>query len=84
MRRTSVVAIPDLFPYGSSVGGFIVAALALTVSIPVCVASVVFYVVFRLLGAAWLGVVGALVAVPVAAVVQLLVAELVLPVLDEM
>ncbi|MHA7664073.1 AI-2E family transporter [Mycolicibacterium sp. HS_4_1] len=106
-----VVAILDLFPYGSSVGGFFVAALALTVSIPVCAASVVFYVVFRLaedylltpkiigravqipagvtvvavlLGAAWLGVVGALVAVPVAAVIQLLVAELVLPVLDEM
>ena len=106
-----VVAILDLFPYGSSVGGFIVAALALTVSIPVCAASVAFYVVFRLaedylltpkiigravqipagvtvvavlLGAAWLGVVGALVAVPVAAVVQLLVVELVLPVLDDM
>ncbi|MEE6163610.1 MULTISPECIES: AI-2E family transporter [unclassified Mycolicibacterium] len=105
-----VVALLDLFPYGSSVGGFIVAALALTVSIPVCVGTVVFYVVFRLgedylltpkiigravqipagltvvavlLGAAWLGIIGALVAVPVAAVVQLLVTELVLPALDE-
>lgn len=105
-----IVAILDLFPYGSSVGGFIVAAVALAVSIPVCVATVVFYIAFRLgedylltpkiigravkvpagvtvvavlLGAAWLGVVGALIAVPVAAVVQLLVQELLFPVLDE-
>lgn len=105
-----MVAILDLFPYGSSVGGVIVGAVALTVSIPVCLATVGFYVVFRLaedylltpkivgravkvpagvtvvavlLGAAWLGVVGALVAVPVAAALQLLVEELLFPVLDE-
>ncbi|MBV8346968.1 MAG: AI-2E family transporter, partial [Mycolicibacterium sp.] len=104
-----IVAILDLFPYGSSVGGFIVAAVALAVSIPACIATVVFYIAFRLaedylltpkiigravkvpagvtvvavlLGAAWLGVVGALIAVPVAAVVQLLVQELLFPVLD--
>ncbi len=43
-----MVAILDLFPYGSTVGGFIVGAIALTVSIPVCIATVAFYVVFRL------------------------------------
>jgi predicted PurR-regulated permease PerM len=104
------VAILDLFPYGSSIGGFIVAAVTLTVSIPVCIATVAFYIVFRLgedylltpkiigralkipagvtlvavlLGAAWLGVIGALVAIPIAAIVQLLVSELILPLLDE-
>ncbi|MEE6137894.1 AI-2E family transporter [Mycobacterium sp. 050128] len=105
-----VVAVLDLFPYGSTVGGFIVAAVALSVSIPVTVATVAFYMGFRLgedylltpkiigravrvpagvtvvavlLGAAWLGVVGALVAIPVAAALQLLAQELLFPVLDE-
>jgi predicted PurR-regulated permease PerM len=105
-----VVAVLDLFPYGSSVGGFIVAAVALSVSIPVAIATVAFYMGFRLgedylltpriigqavrvpagvtvvavlLGAAWLGVVGALVAVPLAAALQLLAQELLYPVLDE-
>jgi predicted PurR-regulated permease PerM len=105
-----VVAVLDLFPYGSSVGGFVVAAVSLSVSIPVCIATLVFYIGFRLgedylltprivgravkvpagvtivavlLGAAWLGVVGALVAIPVAAAVQLLVQELLFPALDE-
>jgi predicted PurR-regulated permease PerM len=105
-----MVAILDLFPYGSSVGGVIVGAVALTVSIPVCLATVVFYVVFHLaedylltpkivgravkvpaevtvvavlFGTAWLGVVGSLVAVPVVAALQLLVEELLFPVLDE-
>ncbi len=40
-------------------------------------------VVAILLGAAWLGVVGALVAIPIAAAVQLLVEELLFPALDE-
>ncbi len=105
-----IVAILDLFPYASTVGGFIVAAVALAVSIPISVATVVFYIAFRLgedylltpkiigravkvpagvtvvailLGAAWLGVVGALVAVLIAAAVQLLVEELPFPALDE-
>lgn len=105
-----VVAVLDLFPYGSTVGGFIVAAVALSVSIPVAVATVLFYMGFRLgedylltpriigravrvpagvtvvavlLGAAWLGVVGALVAIPLAAAVQLLMQQLLFPVLDE-
>ncbi|MGO9350777.1 MAG: AI-2E family transporter [Mycobacterium sp.] len=42
------VAIVDLFPYGSSIGGFVVALVALTVSIPVSIATVVFYIAFRL------------------------------------
>ncbi len=104
------VAIIDLFPYGSTVGGFVVALVALTVSIPVTIATVVFYVVFRLaedylltpriigravrvpggvtvfavlIGATLLGAIGALVAIPVAAAVQLLVSELLFPALDE-
>ncbi|HTX95487.1 MAG TPA: AI-2E family transporter [Mycobacterium sp.] len=105
-----VVAVLDLFPYGSTVGGFVVAAVALSVSIPVSIATVVFYMGFRLgedylltprivgravrvpagvtvvavlLGAAWLGVVGALVAIPLAAAVQLLIQEILYPALDE-
>jgi len=104
------VAILDLFPYGSTVGGFVVALVALTVSIPVSIATVAFYVVFRLaedylltpkiigravkvpggvtvvavmIGAALMGVVGAIMAIPVAAAVQLLVSELLFPRLDE-
>ncbi|MEV6097078.1 AI-2E family transporter [Nocardia sp. NPDC051981] len=104
------VAIIDLFPYGSTVGGFVVALAALTVSVPVSVATVGFYIVFRLaedylltpriigravrvpggvtvvavlIGAALLGVVGALVAIPVAAALQLLVSELLFPTLDD-
>lgn len=87
-----IVAIVDLFPYASTVGGFIVAAVALAVSIPVSVATVVFYIAFRLgedylltpkiirvregtrgchrrrpsFGRGVAGVVGALVAVPIA------------------
>ena len=104
------VAIVDLFPYGSSIGGFVVALVALTVSIPVSIATVAFYIAFRLaedylltpkiigravrvpggvtvvavlIGAALLGVVGALVAIPVAAAVQLLISELLFPTLDD-
>jgi predicted PurR-regulated permease PerM len=104
------VAILDLFPYGSTVGGFVVALVALTVSIPVSIATVAFYVVFRLaedylltpkiigravkvpggvtvvavmIGAALMGVLGAIMAIPVAAAVQLLVSELLFPKLDE-
>ena len=105
-----VVMILDLFPYGSAVGGFIVSAVALAVSIPVSIGTLVFYLVFRLaedylltpkimaravkvpagvtvvavlLGAAWLGVVGAVVAIPLAAAIQLLAEELLFPTLDE-
>ena len=104
-----MVAIFDLLPYGSSVGGVIVGRVALTVSIPVCLATVVFYVVFRFAeipldargrwarreGAGGghrrrrppqcrvVGVVGALVAVSVAAALKLVGQELLLQVLDE-
>jgi predicted PurR-regulated permease PerM len=84
--------------------------VALTVSIPVSIATVAFYIVFRLaedylltpkiigravkvpggvtvvavmIGGALLGVVGALMAIPVAAALQLLVSELLFPKLDE-
>jgi predicted PurR-regulated permease PerM len=104
------VAVLDLVPYGSTVAGFVVAAVALTVSIPVSIATVAFYVMFRwfedyllvprvigravkvpggvtvvavMIGAALLGIVGALVAIPVAAALMLLAQELLFPALDE-
>lgn len=104
------IAIFDLIPYGSTVAGAVVAAVALTVPIPVSIATVAFYVVFRwvedhllvpkvigravkvpagvtmvsvLIGAALLGIVGALVAIPIAAALQLLTQELLFPALDE-
>jgi predicted PurR-regulated permease PerM len=106
----ALVALLDLLPYGSTVAGFIVAAVALTVSVPVSIATVAFYIAFRLaedyllvpkiigravqvpagvtvvavlLGGALLGIVGALVAIPIAAAVQLLTQELLFPALDE-
>ena len=104
------VAILDLVPYGSTVAGVVVALVALTVSLPVSIATIAFYLVFRwfedyllvpkvigravkvpgvvtvvafLIGAALLGIVGALVAIPVAAALQLLTQELLFPALDE-
>jgi predicted PurR-regulated permease PerM len=104
------VAILDLIPYGSTVAGIVVAGVALTISLPVSIATVAFYVVFRwiedyllvprvigsavkvpagvtmvavLIGAALLGIVGALVAIPVAAAVQLLTEEVLFPTLDD-
>jgi predicted PurR-regulated permease PerM len=104
------VALLDLIPFGSTIAGFIVAAVALTVSAPIAVATLGFYLIFRLaedyllipkiigrtvkvpavatllavlVGGALLGIVGALVAIPVAAAIQLCVQELVFPRLDE-
>lgn len=105
-----VVGIFDLVPIvGSTVGGVIVALVALTVSVPVAVATVGFYVFYRLLedyvlvprvmgrtvrvpgvvtviatlvGGALLGIVGALVAIPVAAALKLLVEEVSAPSLE--
>ena len=105
------VAVLDLVPIvGSTIAGVVVAAVALTVSIPVCIATIVFFVVFRLLedyllvpriigravkvpalitvvavlvGGALLGIVGALVAIPIAAALQLLTQEVLYPRLDE-
>lgn len=105
------VGLLDLVPVvGSTVAGVVVAAVALTVSLPVCLATIVFFVVFRLaedyllvpriigravnvpalttvvavlFGGALLGVVGALVAIPVAAALQLLTQEILYPRLDK-
>ena len=104
------VAVLDLIPYGSTVAGIVVAGVALTVSVPVSIATVAFYIVFRwiedyllvprvigsavkvpagvtmvavLIGAALLGIVGALVAIPVAAALQLLTQEVLFPTLDD-
>lgn len=105
------VAVLDLVPVvGSTIAGIAVAAVALTVSVPVCVATVVFFVAFRLgedyllvpkiigrsvkvpalstliavlVGGALLGLVGALVAIPVAAALHLVAQEVLFPRLDE-
>jgi predicted PurR-regulated permease PerM len=105
------VALFDLVPIvGSTIAGFVVAAVALTVSLPVCIGTIAFFVVFRLLedyllvpriigravkvpalitvvavliGGALLGIVGALVAIPIAAALQLLTEEVLYPRLDE-
>ncbi|GLE59618.1 AI-2E family transporter [Mycobacteroides chelonae] len=105
-----LVAMFDLIPYGSTVAGIVVAAVALTVSIPVAAGTLAFYVGFRwfedyvltpkvigrvvkvpagvtvvavLIGGALLGIVGVLVAIPIAAAVQVLARELLFPALDE-
>ncbi len=105
------VALLDLVPVvGSTIAGVVVAGVALTVSLPICIATIVFFVVFRLLedyilvpriigravkvpalvtvvavliGGALLGIVGALVAIPVTAALQLLIQEVLYPRLDE-
>ncbi|WP_084477912.1 AI-2E family transporter [Nocardia jejuensis] len=106
-----LVAILDLIPVvGSTLAGVIVALVALTVSVPVTIATVVFFIVLRLvedyllvpriigrtvevpavltvvsvlLGGALLGIVGALLAIPVCAAALLIIRETVLPSLDE-
>jgi predicted PurR-regulated permease PerM len=105
------VALLDLIPFGSTVAGFIVAAVALTVSAPVAIATLLFYAVFRLaedyllvpkiigravkvpavatlvavlVGGALLGIVGALVAIPIAAAIQLVAQEILFPRLDKL
>jgi predicted PurR-regulated permease PerM len=105
------VAVLDLVPFGSTVAGLIVAAVALTVSLPVSIATVAFYIVLRvvedyllvpkiigraveipaittvvavLIGGGLLGIVGALVAIPVAAAIQLIVREVLFPRLDDL
>lgn len=106
-----MVALLDLVPVvGSTVAGIIVAMVALTVSLPVCLLTIGFFVVYRffedyvlvprligqavevpalvtvvavLIGAALLGVVGALVAIPAAAAVVLVAKEIWFPRLDQ-
>ncbi len=106
-----LVALLDLIPVvGSTIAGVFVSAVALTVSIPVALATVVFFLAQRLiedyllvpriigrvvnvpgvitvvaviLGAAVLGLVGALIAIPVAAAIQLVIEEVVIPRMDQ-
>lgn len=104
------VAVLDLIPLvGSTIAGVAVAAVAATVSIPVCIATIAFFIGFRLgedyllvpkiigrsvkvpalstlvavlVGGGLLGLVGALVAIPVAAALHLIAQEVLFPRLD--
>jgi predicted PurR-regulated permease PerM len=104
------VAVLDLVPViGSTIGGAAVTLVALTVSVPVAVATLIYYVAYRLaedyllvprvmrrtvnvppvvtivallIGGSLLGIVGALLAIPAAATVQLILNELVWPRLE--
>ena len=106
-----MVALFDLVPViGSTIAGLVVAATALTVSLPLCLATIAFFVAYRfvedyvlvpriigravevpalvtviavLLGGALLGVIGALVAIPIAAAVLLFAREIWIPRLDQ-
>jgi predicted PurR-regulated permease PerM len=97
------VALMDLIPViGSTIGGAVVTLVALTVSLPVAIATLAFYVGYRLaedyllvpkimgstvkvpavvsvvavlVGGALMGIVGALVAIPAAAALRLLLHE---------
>ncbi len=104
------VALLDLIPViGSTIGGAVVTLVALTVSVPVAIATLGFYIGYRLaedylivprimgrtvqlpaivslvavlIGGVLLGIVGALVAIPVAAAVRLLLHEIAIRRLD--
>jgi predicted PurR-regulated permease PerM len=106
-----LIALLDLIPVvGSTVGGAIVTLVALTVSLPVAIATLAFYIVYRLaedylivprvmgrtvqvpaivsmvsvlIGGALLGIIGALIAIPVAAAIRLLLQEIVFRRLDQ-
>lgn len=105
------VALLDIIPVvGSTIAGLAVVAVALTVSLPVALATLGFFLVYRLIedyvlvpriigravdvpalvtvvavlvGAALLGLVGALVAIPISAGLLLLAREVIFPRLDE-
>jgi predicted PurR-regulated permease PerM len=105
-----LVALMDMIPViGSTIGGVIVTLVALTVSAPVAVATLAFYIGFRLfedyvllprvmrqavdvppivtvvallIGGSLLGVIGALVSIPVAAALKLVTQEVLIPRLD--
>jgi predicted PurR-regulated permease PerM len=98
-----LVALLDLIPViGSTIGGAIVTLVALTVSLPVAIATAGFYIAYRLaedyllvprimgrtvqvpgvisilailVGGALMGIIGALVAIPTAAAIRLLLNE---------
>jgi predicted PurR-regulated permease PerM len=105
------VAFLDLIPViGSTIGGAVVSLVALTVSLPVALATLAFYTGYRLaedylivprimgrtvelpaivslvavlIGGVLLGIVGALVAIPVAAAIRLLLQEIAFHRLDK-
>jgi predicted PurR-regulated permease PerM len=102
-----VVAFTDLIPQiGATLGAVVVCIVAFTVSVPVGIAAVIFFIAYQqlenwliyprvmkkavnvsdlaaivstLIGAALLGVVGVLIAVPACAAIQLIVREIVVP-----
>ena len=104
------VALFDLIPVvGSTIAGVVVALVALSVSLPVAILTVAFYVGYRffedyllvprvmrqavnvspvvtvlavIIGGALLGIIGALVAIPVAASIKLVLEQSVFPRLD--
>jgi predicted PurR-regulated permease PerM len=105
-----MVGILDLIPVvGSTVAGVIVSLVALAVSLPVAIATAIFYIAYRLLedylivpkiigrtvkvpatatliavllGGAVLGILGALIAIPFAAAIDVMLRETVFPRLD--
>jgi predicted PurR-regulated permease PerM len=107
-----LVAILDLIPViGSTIGGVVVSLVALTVSLPVAIATLCFYVGYRLaedylivprimghtvqvpavvslvsvlIGGVLLGILGALIAIPAAAAIRLLLDEVAFRRLDDM
>ena len=106
-----MVALFDLVPVvGSTIAGIVVAAAALTISLPLCLGTIAFFVAYRfaedyflvpriigravdvpalvtviavLVGGALLGIIGALVAIPIAAAVLLIAREIWIPRLDQ-
>jgi predicted PurR-regulated permease PerM len=104
------VGLMDLIPIvGSTLAGLVVALVALTVSLPVAVATAVFYIVYRnaedylitprvmkrtvhvpglvtvlavVIGGTLFGIIGALIAIPVASIIQLMVEEIIYPRMD--
>ena len=105
-----LVALLDLIPVvGSTIGGIIVALIALTVSPTVAIATAAFYFLYRfvedylltprvmartvqvpglltvvatLIGGTLLGIIGALIAIPIAAAIKLLLEETTIPSLN--
>lgn len=106
-----VVALFDLIPMvGSTIAGVIVSLVALSKSVPIGIATIAFYIVYRyledyllnprvmkhtvkvtpgitiiatLIGGTLLGLVGALVAIPIAATIHLLLDEVAIPRQDQ-
>jgi predicted PurR-regulated permease PerM len=106
-----LVSLLDLVPViGSTIGGAIVTLVALTVSLPVAIGTLAFYIGYRLaedylivprvmgravqvpaivsmvavlVGGVLLGIVGALIAIPVAAAIRVLLNEVTFRRLDE-